>query len=716
MNLMSEWFAFLAALEDRLDEILAQSPQLAQHLAETLVHLKHAGRFNRRLLERCFEEALRPSSIGSELFGAAFGSEAVARRKALASVDQVGLAAEFALTEEQRIEVVGGTRQLLEKVQRRQRSGDREITVTGHTLHGAPASRFTWGETYKLRFQVGPPSEANLASGDTSISGVPSGGLKTRWMVTSADVEFVPGRSSAAVKRIGETWLAEFDLLIPESGTSKTEEVAFRAGAQSGSLRVSIYAVSAQNTRELFREVSVSLARHPEVKADITCKALRHTHLGTTHEWTKPPEQVHIQIQDSIAIVLNQDKHFEDYYSVQPWHATAASISGAITNVRASLEKLREDHTAYLDDLEHSDIAIRLQMRKWEPYFDRGNGWQPLPDEADADHKAAFGQVEQSDAWRALAHNGYALFSRCFPPGPLRDLIKKLLPGSRIDFNWTDQSGAGVVLHIPWALMYLEPVSATGSIPIDPEKFLGLRFRIGSRSWGVRNGSVLLGELDKAHSLHLLYWGDRPDDEVATEARWQASEYGKWRHSRLLPDASLPDRRQQILLAIEAPTPSPVGVLYFYCHCSVGDGNETCLRFGNTSQKQDTIRHDELPQMELPDGPLVFANACSTSHADPHMASELEQSFFERGVRAFVGTETKVPIKLASKFAWLYFQFFNRMVDPAPMTAGEALAQARLFLWTQFKNVGGLFYSITNQYDLHLASEQEIESLRQKRK
>jgi hypothetical protein len=94
------------------------------------------------------------------------------------------------------------------------------------------------------------------------------------------------------------------------------------------------------------------------------------------------------------------------------------------------------------------------------------------------------------------------------------------------------------------------------------------------------------------------------------------------------------------------------------------------------------------------------------------MTSELEQAFFQRGARAFIGTESKVPIKLASKFAWLYFQFFYRRVDSDPMPAGEALTQARMFLWTQYKNIGGLFYCMSNQYDLYLASQDEVLALR----
>jgi hypothetical protein len=47
------------------------------------------------------------------------------------------------------------------------------------------------------------------------------------------------------------------------------------------------------------------------------------------------------------------------------------------------------------------------------------------------------------------------------------------------------------------------------------------------------------------------------------------------------------------------------------------------------------------------------------------------------------------------------------------MSAGEALMQARIFLWTQYRNLGGLFYCLVNQYDLFLATDSEVQSLRQ---
>ena len=180
-----------------------------------------------------------------------------------------------------------------------------------------------------------------------------------------------------------------------------------------------------------------------------------------------------------------------------------------------------------------------------------------------------------------------------------------------------------------------------------------------------------------------------------------------------MPQAAQPNPKRQVIVVIDTPAPAPVSVVYLYCHCSVGTGDRVTLRFGDSSKPQDVITQNDLSSRELADGPLIFANACTTAAADPFKTGLLESHFFGRGVRAFVGTETKVPVQLASKFAWLYFQFFYRRFDPAPMAAGEAMVQARMFLWTQYRNVGGLFYSFVNQYDLYLASHEEVVALRQ---
>ena len=153
-------------------------------------------------------------------------------------------------------------------------------------------------------------------------------------------------------------------------------------------------------------------------------------------------------------------------------------------------------------------------------------------------------------------------------------------------------------------------------------------------------------------------------------------------------------------------------LLYLYCRCSPGDGTRPVLSFADTSQDADMLSDIDLGHRPLVDRPLVFANACATAAADVYLANQLESTFFDRGCRGYLGTETYVPVRLASRFASTFFHYFYRLVDPAPMAAGEAVTQARLFLWSQYRNIGGLFYSYVNKWDLYAADREEVAGLR----
>jgi hypothetical protein len=160
------------------------------------------------------------------------------------------------------------------------------------------------------------------------------------------------------------------------------------------------------------------------------------------------------------------------------------------------------------------------------------------------------------------------------------------------------------------------------------------------------------------------------------------------------------------------PKLSPTSVIYLFCQASAGDGNKPVLRFGPTSAAADALgTADLLMRKPLVDQPLVFANACTTSAADPYVANILVKGFFDRGCRGFLGTETKVPIRLASRFATIFFGFFYPGAGSAPIAAGEALAQTRLFLLSAYRNIGGIFYTYLNQYELYMAEDAEVKAL-----
>lgn len=300
-----------------------------------------------------------------------------------------------------------------------------------------------------------------------------------------------------------------------------------------------------------------------------------------------------------------------------------------------------------------------------------------------------------------------------FPPDKqLSSWIASLPPGSRLDINWkVDESGPGNVPNVPWGLMYQFDLPATGKA-IDPMGFLALRFRLGYWGYrGVSDASKALGTIADAHQAYCLYWGK---DQAGVEAARQRQRFQLWTNGVFVPEIpESPNARDEVLQTFEAPKHSPTSVIYFFCHAAVGDGDTPILRFGPTNGPTDVLETTDLTTgKDLVDKPLIFANACTTSSADPYVANLLQQDLFRRGCRGFLGTETRVPIQLASRFAEIFFHFFYRKVDPAPMAAGEALAQTRLFLLTEYANIGGIFYAYLNQYELYMASDSEVAALR----
>ncbi len=600
----------------------------------------------------------------------------------------------------------------------------RDFFVTAHeqpaaaatTELGPPLDKLSKRHTYVLRMGVSRPQAQNLAAGHTAVGDIPAEGLQTHWVLTSREVSFVASTSSCSVQQVGELWEASFDLLVPATGDSKFETLGIATGATLGQIQVAIYVARAGSVeRETYRVLTVDLAAKELVASDDAVVPPAHTLLKTRHEWTTPP--VHAQVlfwKESAVITMMRGAAIKDYSGPEEWSVTATRIGSSIDKVRNALEALREKWSAYFDAIDAGDMAGRLPAHYGALFAEKPEGWQPLPNAADKVHIASFEALQASDEWFVLASTGYALYNACFVQGTrLRAMLDELKPGSRVDFQWTEKYGNGWVPHVPWALMHIRMPDVTRAQPVDPEAFLGLRLRLGSQAWSTQNTSRALKSATHTNAMNLLYWGSKAGDDVAVEAKWQAQEFASWCDQSVLPKTDQAELKRQVVFALDEPAPSPVGVVYLYCHCSIDNNDTVVLRFGDSSKPQDVLAETDISSRKLVDAPLLFANACMTAQADPFKTGPLESHFFDRGVRAFIGTETRVPVQLASKFAWLYFQFFYRRFDPEPMSAGEAMTQARMFLWMQYRNVGGLFYSLVNQYDLYFASHDEVVALRQ---
>jgi hypothetical protein len=577
----------------------------------------------------------------------------------------------------------------------------RQIVVTGHSVAGTPLTTFEPDTNYSLRFRVAARSDGNLAHGDLDITDVPKTGLAARWVVASASVQLLAVSPAGKIEKHGNTYTAEFDLGIPGDADSATVTVDVRTTKTAGELTLTLFVAG-----EEYRKLTVRLSSATQIEDDIVCTAPGHLNLWTTDEWTTPPEHIEINVLGQAARISTIQGPND--YGTMDWTANSTNLKNPIQRVRNALEKFRETAQVLLENLSITDMEARLSKEGWKPY-----DWLRPNCAADLAHEHEMQTLVSSVELRTLANEGFRLFEACFPPGSdLRGVIERLAPGSRIDFVWPNRGAIDWVSHVPWALMYLNAVKL--SEPVDCGRFLGLRYRIGSKSWEPKAPSRALGDPAAVNSLHFLYWGSDPKDDVGVQALWQRTEFAKWPLQNFVPDPGASDPKRQVVEALETPLPDPVGILYFYCHCSVKDGSDPVLQFGETSKTPDIVEASNIYQGRLEAGPLVFANACTTVSADPQGTSELEARFFARDARAFLGTETKVPIVLASHFAWLFFQFFLRKVDASPMPAGEALAQARHFLWTQYRNPGGLFYCLVNQYNLYLASHEEVARLQRK--
>jgi hypothetical protein len=243
--------------------------------------------------------------------------------------------------------------------------------------------------------------------------------------------------------------------------------------------------------------------------------------------------------------------------------------------------------------------------------------------------------------------------------------------------------------------------------PIDPMRFLGLRHRIGY----VRRqtaGSRALGAWPHTTRAHILYRSDEGNDAVGAEAQRHAVELGRWKDARILPAG---EPLTTVSLFLDKPGPSPVSLLYFYCHCVTGTGVAPYLRLGPTNAEANILRGYDLGTEPFADQPIVFVNACGSSEADPLLVNQLMALFLDRQCRAYIGTEGRVPPGVAARFATTFFSFLYGTTWGELSPVGEAIAQARRFLWRRYRNLGGLFYSCVNDFLLYAADDEQVAAL-----
>ena len=602
--------------------------------------------------------------------------------------------------------------------------GERTISFWIAERENSPETPLETGVKYQGLFRVGVPVAANLFGGENVIpdSDIPMTGLNTHWKVIPTNLRLEPTDGAVITGSSGE---AEFDLMIPRVGNSATVGVGLTPLGENAGLKVLIMV-----GERLYRELSVSLRVRGGTSAsmapgsvsvttrDVALLPLSQANLRTTHEWTTPPGSMTLYVcGPGKATIFGSVDGVPYPPGEQIYVGTEKSeLAGIVDSLRKAAESLRNKATAYLNDMDPADLLTRL--KGFQPQYD----WKQLQNYADAAHVAAWDTVAPMKELQVLAFYGRRLYDTLFPAEQnSRPWMDALPPGQLVRVVWRPDSGANWIPHLPWELLYRG--DANPGVPIDPTQFWGLRYRIEYTSYNPsRMPSASLGTPQEACCASLLFFG-KSAKELA-EVQWQRqvwSVLSQKAKSCLLPAGTV-SPKLEIVKALTDPesiSGQPgisAAVLYLFCHYGKDPTDAPILRFGDTASADDIISEPELGTTPFASRPLVFANACATAGTGVYSANAVTKAFFDRGCRAFIGTDCMVPSAMASRFAVVFFHFFLRLADSeqAPMAAGEALAQARLFLWCQYRNIGGLFYSYLNQYDLYMASDAEIRALQRK--
>jgi hypothetical protein len=616
----------------------------------------------------------------------------------------------------------------------REATTERQINVWIAERASLPDTPLVRGERYQLCINVGGPVAASLTKGpeaEISDEDIPPAGLEMEWMVHSYAAELQPLSTDVRVTRHeggnGPWWTARFSLHVPRGTNSDIVRMACIPRAiQDVRLRTLVYVCNPMHPEraEPYRDLDVDLwVVEPRTLAagstvdtvassvvrlvdEVMHSPTAHLNLNTAHEWTTPNDVLSITVLAPGSALVKGGAGGLSIDHETHWEAVQTTVSGSIANVRAALERFREQHEPYLDAVDPKDLDGRLARQE------AGADFFGCGDPPDPAALAAWDAVSLSPELRELAIEGRTLYDKFFPlKSELRGWVDKLQVHDRLDINCQPRAGTAYVPHVPWGLMYRLDPPLPGN-PVNPQGFLGLALRLGYSAHRIPVPSKALGRIDKVHRAFFFYWGDQPKDLTAVEAQWQRNRWAAVANHVVVPSATgTGSPKQQLLTLLDTPVPAPTSLLYLYCQCKAGPGNAPELRFANNAQPENVVRRVELGATALADRPLVFANACTTSSADPYMANELEASFFDRGARAYLGTEGKVPIVLASRFATIFFHYFDRKASPEPIAAGEAVYQARHFLWRHYRNLGGLFYTYVNQYELYMADDAEVRIL-----
>jgi len=540
---------------------------------------------------------------------------------------------------------------------------------------------------------------------------VPASGLETFWVLTSDAFRFEPVKGDVTVRcdrrstspkfsamfpmgmRRGEPGAVQQLQMTPLRQTDLTVEMALyvngalyrrlvvegNVGSLSESLKRFVSDIGSLGKSKVpnvgtleYYLPGESLKSKPSRSGEPAVRIKSETVLGPgsqlapigDREWQSPTGRLSFDVKASgTATVISPQIDFV------PWTEVSSALNPYLKSLYDVADVFREIHSDYLDNIDINDLQDRLNTfpRRVEPAHTSEGSWS---------------EVVSSKELEDLASYGAALYLKILSK-EAREYIEKLAVGGLLQIIWPN----GV--HVPWTLLYMGRPDGK----VDPLRFLGLRFRLQYHSRADSPPGPRLGSLREFRTAYCLNWGKELTGE--SELQKRAFESG---NALFVPQPGQTQTRiEQLREFLRSPAPGPVRVLYFYCECDMNVPAQPRLFFGD-DLSGEILSHRDMLLLTFEDRPVVFMNACNSSVASSDMTNQLEDTFFQARCRAYIGSEANLPVAFAGRFGVVFQRFFLGNIDGSRVSLGEAMYQARSFLWNNYRNLGGILYSHSQDY------------------
>lgn len=355
------------------------------------------------------------------------------------------------------------------------------------------------------------------------------------------------------------------------------------------------------------------------------------------------------------------------------------------------LEATREEILDWVDEL-HA-VWNRALIRYHDAEAWQQNRYPEYPFAQQVDLRGV-DPGDRERLWRELARAGYELYKQLFhgQDDSLKWIGDRLAAALR-----DDQQVIGVYwddVVVPWPMLYVPPDPADvldGSKKVDRAGFWGFRHLVEHR--------FLRAARNKSHT----WYERRPQASAYTNPHIKSDGAPAAAQALRILDrrTTLTAFTRSTELAADFQGPARRHhLLYFSCHCVVGERSKAALDLGD-QEPVTAARFDQfLRARPLATNPLVFINACEAIRIGD-WTHHFGHSLLRRGANCLVGPFVSIPVPFARRFA---AALLCRVLRPG-RTVGQAVRALAEHFVHRYDNPLGLTYCVFHGLDSHLCEE-----------